>query len=242
MLRPALAAAVLALAAASAQAAPSIAASEATPPTVTVAGEGHAGAAPDLAVLESAVVTTAVDPGEALSQNSARMRTVTAAFRAAGIAERDIATSQFTLTPDYAREEAAHGGAHPPRITGYTVRNEVTVKVRDLGKLGQIMTVAVGQGANAVGSLSFTLAHPERVLDAARRDAVADARRRAALYADALGMTLGPLVEIHEGDNAAPPMPRYRAGMLAAAAPVPVSPGEREVTATVGAVWRLAPR
>lgn len=212
-------------------------------PRVTVSGEGHVTAVPDLASLEVAVVTTAADPGAAMSENAARMRTTEAAFRAAGIAERDIATSGFTVTPQYAANDGADGTDRPPRITGYTVRNEVTVKVRDLGRLGAVMTAAVGQGANAVGSLAFTIAEPERLLDQARRNAVDDARHRAALYAEALGMALGPLVALHDGGGGMPrPVPMFAARAMAAPAAVPVSPGERELTATVTAVWRLEPK
>lgn len=228
--------ALAAPASASAQAAPPAAAAA---PKLTVTGEGHVSAVPDLAVLDSAVVSTAADATQALSQNSAATRSAIAAFRAAGIAERDIATSGFAVEPQYARQ--SDGDSAPPRIVGYTVRNQVTVKVRDLGKLGATLSAAVAGGANMVSGLSLTVADPERLLDQARRAAVADAQRRAALYADALGLGLGPLVTLSDGGASLPgPGPVYRARAMAAS--VPVAPGEQEIDATVTAVWRLVPK
>lgn len=212
-------------------------------PRVAVTGEGHVSAVPDLASLDVAVVTTAADPAAALSENAARMRTTQAAFSAAGIAGRDIATSGLTVTPQYASDDGHAPANRPPRITGYTVRNEVTVKVRDLGKLGAVMSAAVGQGANSVGSLAFSLADPQRLLDQARRKAVDDARHRATLYADALGLKLGPLVSLTDHGGGLPrPVPMFAARAMAAPSAVPISPGEREVSASVTAVWRLQPK
>jgi uncharacterized protein YggE len=203
-----------------------------------VTGEGVVNAVPNLAVLESAVVTTAADAGAALSQNSAKVRSTLAAFHAAGIAERDIATTGFSVTPRYAEHKS--GDRAPPRITGYTVRNAVTVKVRELDRLGAVLKAAVGGGANDVGTLSFTFAEPGKLLDEARRKAMADAHHRAALYAEAAGMALGPVVRITDNGGTAPrPFVRMRA-MAAPTGAVPVSRGEREVRAHVQVVWGLS--
>lgn len=243
MLRPiraraALAAIVVVCGTQAAIAAPNDSAGHAAPPpTVTVGGEGIVHAVPDLAVLESAVVTTAPDAAAALSQNSAKTRTVMAAFRTAGIADRDLTTTGFSVTPRYANDQHRDG---PPRVTGYIVRNEVTVKVRDLSHLGTVLNTSVQQGANEVGRLSLTFAEPDKLRDEARRKAVADARHRATLYAEALGMTLGPIVRISEGEAPAPVPMTMR--MAAAAAPVPIASGEREVRASVQTVWRLSSR
>jgi uncharacterized protein YggE len=233
----------IALAAAPAVAQPALQGAAAHGPRVTVTGEGHVSAVPDLASLDVAVVTTAADPAAALSENAARMRTTEAAFKAAGIAERDIATSGFSVTPQYASDDGRAPAHRPPRITGYTVRNEVTIKVRDLGKLGSVMSAAVGQGANSVGSLAFSLADPQHVVDQARQKAVEDARHRATLYAEALGLKLGPLVALTDRGGGVPrPVPMFAARAMAAPPTVPISPGEREVSASVTAVWRLQPK
>jgi uncharacterized protein YggE len=234
-------AAAIAIAIAGTQAARAASESAAAPPspTVAVSGEGVVHAVPDLAVLETAVVTTAPDAAAALSRNSARTRTVMAAFRSAGIAERDIATTGFSVAPRYADDRHDSG---PPRVTGYVVRNEVTVKVRDLSHLGAVLNAAVAQGANEVGQLSFTFADPDKLRDEARRKAVADARHRAALYAEAAGMTLGPILRLSETGGAAPPPRPVMMRMAAAASPVPIARGESEVRESVEVVWRLFPR
>jgi uncharacterized protein YggE len=204
--------------------------------TVTVTGEGVIHGVPNLAVLQSAVVTTNADAGAALSQNSAKVRSTLAAFHAAGIADRDIATTDFSITPRYAERKDDDSA---PRIVDYTVRNAVTVKIRELDHLGAVLQAAVGSGANDVGALSFTFADPGKLLDEARRKAMADARHRAALYAEAAGMALGPVVRITDNGGV---VPRPYAMMRTMAAPkggVPISRGEREVRARVQAVWSL---
>jgi uncharacterized protein YggE len=101
-----------------------------------------------------------------------------------------------------------------------------------------LLDALVGQGANALGGISFSVGEPAPVLDQARTNAMADARRKAEVYARAAGATLGPLLSIREG---AAPVPRFGSEMprMMAASPVPVAPGEQEFQASITVTYAL---
>ncbi len=118
----------------------------------------------------------------------------------------------------------------------------MTVRVRDLDKLGPILTAVVASGANSVDGLSFTVSDTNEKLDEARKEAVADARRKADLYATAAGVKLGRILSISE-DGVSIPRPyavRSEKMMAMSSAPVPVEAGEETLSATVNIVWEIA--
>jgi uncharacterized protein YggE len=120
------------------------------------------------------------------------------------------------------------------------VENRVRLTIRDLGRLGAILDAVVTQGANTVHSIQFSVGDPTSVLDQARRAAVDDAQRQAALYAKAAGVTLGRVLSLRE-EQAAPPSPRPMAErMMAAEAAVPMAPGEATFTVRVVVTYELA--
>lgn len=207
------------------------------PATLTLVGTGRATVPPDMATITVGVVTEATNAREAMAGNTRAMTEATRALREAGIADRDLRTSGFSLQPRYANEQGRQ-----PRITGYQVSNTLEVRVRDLAKLGEVLERTITLGANRVSGPQFGVAEPEKTLDAARRAAVADARRRAELYADALGVRLGRIVSFAEGAEAAPrPMPILRREMAAQAAPVPIEAGESAWESSVTITWELVP-
>ncbi|MFN4157496.1 MAG: SIMPL domain-containing protein [Gemmobacter sp.] len=205
-------------------------------PQITVTGEGRVDAAPDLAMVTVGVTTHAATASEALDANSVALATVLANLRAAGIAERDLQTSGFSLNPvwsNYASDRA-------PRIEGFQAANILTARVRALDGLGKVLDAAVKDGANTLNGLTFGVDDPAPLMDAARQRAVADARRRAELLAGAAGVKLGRVLTITEGGQAAPgPMYRMEAAMVGDA--VPVAQGEVTLGASVTVVWELIP-
>src|SRR5690606_36041629 len=128
---------------------------------------------------------------EALDANTAAMAELIAALKAEGIEARDIQTSGFSVNPNYVYSDARdeHGYTLPPKINGYQVSNTVSVAVRDLGELGSILDKSVTVGANTINGVSFSVADPSELYNEARRAAFADARDKAALYANAAGAT-----------------------------------------------------
>ena len=116
-----------------------------------------------------------------------------AALKRAGIADRDIQTSNISLNPEYRYPEN-----QPPQLTGYTASNNVTVRFRDIRNSGRILDALVAEGANQISGPNLTIDKPEAALDEARAKAIAAGRARAELYARSLGMRVVRLVAVSE--------------------------------------------
>ena len=190
---------------------------------VVVIGEGSASVPPDYATIRSGVTTRAKTAKEAADSNAKLMAAVTAALLEAGIAQKDIKTTRFSIQPVYVAPEPRT----EPKLTGYSVSNQVNVTIRELPKIGDILDRLVTAGATDVGNIAFSLSDSAAVLDRAREAAVADARRKAELYARAFGLTLGRVAWITEDAGYAPPVPMGALHAPAARAEAtPISSGE----------------
>jgi uncharacterized protein YggE len=198
-------------------------------PQIRVTGQGTANVAPDMAVLTLTVTREADTARAALDANSAAMAKVLGAMQAEGIAERDLQTSNFSIQPRYTRPPRNSSGAtEAPRISGYTVRNSLTVRLRDIGKLGAVLDKSVTLGVNEGGSIMFTNDDPSGVVTQARVKAVQDAMAKAQTLAGAAGVKTGKVLEISEQSHGPRPMPMARAemAMASSADAVPVAAGE----------------
>jgi len=198
---------------------------------ITVTGEGVARAAPDMAVMTLGVRHQAATAGEALAATNAGAAAVLARLSEAGIAARDMQTSGLSLSPIWDR---ANDRNAPPQVVGFEASNTVTIRARDLSALGGLLDAVVTDGANEFRGLQFTLQDPGPLQASARKLAVADAMARAALYAEAAGLRLGPVMAIREPSAQPAPMPMMRAEMaMADAGGVPIAQGELELRAEV---------
>jgi uncharacterized protein YggE len=206
--------------------------------SLTVTGEATASAKPDMAMVTAGVMTQAPTAAVALADNSKATTAVIDGLKANGIEARDLQTSNFSLQPVTVYPRSDDGSSGPPRITGYTVSNNVQVRVRDLTKLGAILDEAIGAGANAVNGVEFIVSKESELLDGARKSAVEDARRKAALYAEAAGAKLGPITTLSEQTIGPPPRPMYRME-AASAAPVPIEAGETTLRVEITATYAL---
>lgn len=202
---------------------------------LSISADGTSEARPDLATINLGVTTEGQTAAAALAENARRMTALTQALRRAGVAERDIQTSNVSVYPQQQYVEGQQ-----PRITGYQANNSVTAKVRNINNTGRVIDAAVAAGGNTVNGVSFSHAEPDAQLDIARRDAIAEARRRAELYASALGMRVNRIVSVNEGGGYAPPVPmaveRFAAGDAAA---TPISPGQVETRVSVSVTFEL---
>ena len=126
-------------------------------------------------------------------------------------------------------------------MVGFRASNRVTVKIRDVTKVASVIDMLVGAGANDVGNISFEVTQASKLLDEARERALADARRKAEIYAKAAGVTLGAPLSISEGGG---PVPLFKARMATApmAAPAAVAPGEETLSVTVNVSWAIKPK
>lgn len=201
---------------------------------LSVTGEGEARVAPDQATVQLGVTTQAESAAEAMRQNSTQQNGVIEALTGAGIEAADIQTSGLNLTPmvDY-------GEGRAPRVTGYQASNMVSVRVRDVARLGEVLDAIVTAGANEINGIAFTREDSEATEDDARRAAVADARHKAEVLAEAAGLTLGRLVSLRDGQPPQGPRPMMMEARMASDTAVPIAAGELSVTAQVQVEYAL---
>jgi uncharacterized protein YggE len=185
---------------------------------ITVTGTAEAQTVPDLATITAGVETRAETAAAALAANSEAMAAVLAALDGSGVARRDVQTSQLSISPVY--EPYREGSPEAQKVSGYEAANMVTVRVRAIAGLGGTVDAVTKAGANRLYGISFDISDPKPALDTARRQAVADARDKATLFAEAAGVKLGPVVRIGEAVNAPGPMVMRAEAMADKAAPV----------------------
>ena len=217
-------------------AAPAFAQVPVPPPAISVTGEATVSVAPDQAVIDGGVTSDAKTAREAAEANNTAMAKVLAALKGAGLDDKDYQTSRLSLQPKYTTDRTGGG---PTTISGYRASNRVTIKVRDVAKVAGVIDTLVGAGANEIGGINFVVSQASKVLDEAREKAVADARRKADIYAKAAGVTLGDPISISEEGSA--PVPMYRGKMAApmAASGAPVAQGEETLSVTVSMSWAI---
>lgn len=210
-------------------------------PVISVSGEGDASIAPDMAHLTLAVVRNAETAEKALGANSAAMKEVIAALKAGGIGDRDLQTSDFSIYPQYRHHEPKNGVVKPPEIIGYEVSNTLSLKVRDLTKLGAIIDQSVKLGVNQGGQISFSNDDPEGAMTEARKSAMAKAMAKARTLTEAAGVKLGRVLTINENaQRPMPPQPMVRMAMAKEASDaVPVASGENTYRVTVNVTFAL---
>lgn len=221
--------------------APAAIASVAALDQVMVVGQGEARAAPDLAVTSLTVLRTDETARAALDEANRAATAVAAAMRDLGVESRDLQTGDLAVTPQYRYENRQDGTAVPPELVGYEVRNSLTVRVRDLDRLGEILDRAIDEGVNQGGDIRFLIEDASQLEDEARTNAFERARRSAETLARAAGRTLGPATLIADDVAADVPQPVRVDRMMAASsgAGVPIETGENTVTARVKVVFEL---
>jgi uncharacterized protein YggE len=212
--------------------------------TQTIAGTrldinatGEVTRVPDLAVINAGVVTRSATAGGAIQQAATRMARVREALRQAGIADRDIQTSNITLEPQY-----TYANNQPPKLNGYSATNQLSIRFRDIENTGKILDALVAQGANQINGPNLTIDKPEAALDEARAKAVAAARARADLYARSLGMRVVRVVSVSESGGSypvPPPMPMYARAEAAQAADSKIEAGEQKLQVNLAVTFEL---
>ena len=200
--------------------------------TITVSGRGEISVRPDIAYIETGVVTQAKTAVEALTANTQAMQAVFQGLKALGIEDRDIRTSQFSINAVHTRPERGEAS----RISGYQASNIVTLTLRDLDRVGEALDTLVTMGSNRLHGIRFQVEKPGPLLDAARDDAVKDALRKAKIYVAAAGVVLGPIVSITESGGHMPGRPVFARAMSMESADVPVAPGEQTLSTGVNLV------
>jgi uncharacterized protein YggE len=172
-----------------------------------------------------------------MTANAKAANELVSLIKAEGVAPADIQTSGLSISPTFA--QPSPGQASAPMITGYSVNDNMTVTVRDIPRLGALLDKAVAAGANTIYGIGFGHNNPSALIDKARPLAVADARRKAEIYASAADSKIGRLMVLTEEAGPPPPAFAARTYARAAAAPTPIEAGEDKLTVTVTARFEL---
>ncbi|MEM9990021.1 MAG: SIMPL domain-containing protein, partial [Pseudomonadota bacterium] len=210
------------------------------PRTLSVTGNGQAVASPDMAMMNFAVVSQGKTAGEAITENSQRMNKVRDALKDLDIEARDMQTSGFYLNPRYERDE--RGRTDRNKIIGYEAGNTLSIRLREIEKVGEAIDEAVAAGANSLNGLQFGFQEKDELLEEARRNAVRDARALAELLAEEADVELGDVTSM--SIYSASPEPRMlrmesRSMAMDAAAPTPIEAGEGMLSVTVNMTYEL---
>jgi uncharacterized protein YggE len=230
MLRALLLASVIAL-----PAAPALAADEDAPGRLSLSATGEVNITPDMATVQSGVISEGRTASEALNANSQRMNGVFAALTRAGIDRRDIQTSNLQINPVWSN----YSSGEDRRITGYQANNTVTARVDELDSLGATIDALVTAGANNIQGVTFGVEDDSDARRQARLNAVAELRETANLYAGALGIELGGLIEFSESGGYRPQPVANFARMESMDASTPVSAGQLTISVTINGVYAI---
>jgi uncharacterized protein len=200
---------------------------------ISVAGSATITKAPDMATSQIGVQTIAKEVDPAINENNEKSTAIIGVLKNLGVAEKDIKTTSFTITPqrDYANNK-------PNDIIGYQIDNMLSVTFRDLTKVGKCLQGAINAGANNIYGISFTLADPTAAISEARILAIQDARKKAEDMASAAGIELGKIISVNE-TSSTPIYSRTDYGKADAGAAVPVQPGELGLTVQVTLVYLI---
>lgn len=204
------------------------------PAVISVTGEASISVPPDMALIDGGVTSEAKTAREASDANNAAMGKVLLALKAAGLDEKDVQTARLSLQPQYAQQTKQGINI----LSGYRASNRVTIRLRDVTKVAGTIDTLVSSGANEIGGISFMVEKASKLLDDARTQAIADARRKAEIYATAAGVTLGAPVSISEDGGGAPAPMAFRK-MAGVAASAPIAQGEETLHVNVSVSWAI---
>lgn len=202
---------------------------------IVVSGTGRVAVQPDVADLRLGVAVSRPTVDAARAEAAGTMDAILTAVDVAGVARRDVRTTMLSVQPRYDYRDGK-----PPTLTGYELSNVVEVTVRDLGRLGDVVDGTLQAGATSMDSLSFRVADPAPAEREARILAMAAARARADVLAEAAGLAIIGVSSVVEGGAAVPPRPFAKAErmMMASDAATPVEAGSLEVAVSVTVSYR----
>lgn len=210
-------------------------------PSITVGGEGEIWAEPDMAVVTVGVTANASTSREAMAEVNRRLAAVIAGAKAQGLQDRDVQTTGLSLQPIY--RQRTRSDDSPLEIQGYRASNNVSLTVRTLSLAGPVLDTAVANGANVIGSLSFSISNPQELRMQALAAATVNAETRAHAIAAAAGVTLRGVQSVSEESVSIPrPVSADFSALRAIggdAAPAPVEGGEMVIRARVRATFKI---
>lgn len=220
------------------------------PREITVSGEGKAFTKPDIALVSLGVTTQALKSQDAVNENNSKMSEIIKAVKDLGVEDKDIQTTLYSLYPEYGTEPIYSGGLYPyPRpnnkIVGYSLNQQIQVKIRDFDKINSILDEATSKSANMLGSLQFTVDDMEKFRAEAREKAIAQAKEKAVSLFAQSGLRMGELVNIYEGGfggcgGGICPYGLGAGGAITKDSTAPqIEPGQAEINTSVTLTYRI---
>jgi uncharacterized protein YggE len=208
------------------------------PEGIIVSGQSTISVTPDTALLSTGVSVLAASAVEARDQAADSMKQLIDSVKGNGVDDKDIRTTQFSLNPEY-----DYSSSGSPRLTGYRVTHMLSVKVKDLDNVAQVIDDAVDAAGNPVqvGGVTFTVENPDAVLSSARAGAMAEAKAKAQELANLSGVTLGAPVSIAETSSGGQPSPLYyeAAKGVGVAGATSIQPGQLDVTVNIQVTYGI---
>jgi uncharacterized protein YggE len=211
----------------------------------TVYAEGEATAVPDIAQFSFSVITEGGLEGleQLKDENARKADAIIDYLKSEDVEKEDIKTTSFSVEPRYSNIRCFVGECPAPEIVGYTIRQSVQVKVRDMDDIGKILSGVVEKGANNVSGPWFTLDDPTEVENEAREEAFKKAKAKAEAMADAGGFKLGKLVSVEEGGifgkGGGVAFAEARIDSGGGVEEIPIEPGEQEVKITIVLTYEI---
>ena len=208
--------------------------------SITLSATGAIKTAPDKVDISTGVTSEAKSAREALDKNTAAMAEAIEALKADGIDPKDIQTVNFSVGPIYEqRPYDRQPDGKAPLVVGYRVTNQVRITLHDTKKLGALLDKLVSLGANQIDSIEFGVQEPETLKDEARKLALKNVTENAKLYAEAAGVTLGPILSISEEESSFQPRYAPSVARMDAAKEVPIEAGTATVEVRVSVSWEI---
>lgn len=203
---------------------------------ISVSGEGKVYAKPDVAIVNLGVMTQGASVAAVTSDNTTKMNAIIAAMKKLNIADKDIQTTEYDLSPqyNYTQEKGQV-------FTGYTLTQNVQVKIRDFTQISNVLSGATSQGANQVGDLQFTVDNPDQAKNQAEASAIAEAKGNAKSLETSSGIQLGKLINVSVGNSSPGPV-MYNAmgaGVAESAVAPVIQPGQQEIDVTVTLTYQV---
>jgi len=209
--------------------------------TISVSGTGEIWAKPDLALIDFSVVGEKKTVIEAMAENTKKMNSVIEAIKSQGVEEKDLKTTNFSISPRYEWYEKSEIYPAGKRVlVGYEVNQTLQVKIRDLTKIGNIIQVATKAGANQVGDLQFTIDKQDELKSQARKEAIEKAKVMAKEIAGQLGVKLVKITNFSENATAPIPYPYFMERAMGGGAETPqIQTGENKIEVQVSITYEI---
>ena len=213
---------------------------------IAVTGTGTTSVKPDVALVNLGIEVTSTTVADARAKAAKTMEDLTKAVKGKGVADADIQTQFFNIYPQYGvPTPSTNSKPGTPEIVGYTVSNQVQLKVRNLDSVSDVLDTAIAAGGNSirVNGMQFTVEKPDQHLAKAREEAVQNAKARADVLAKAAGVKVGAPRSIVESGGIMPQFDKLQAAPASApggrGGSTPVSPGEEQLSVSVSMVFEI---